>query len=835
MASNDGVAGVFYGSSIHVHSDADAACAASSWPRRIGVVPALADCRQHRQADEDLLATATDGSTVVLCHVLSGLGGVGKTQLAAQFAEQAWRAGAVDLLMWVTASSRVAVLTAYSRAAADLTGVEPADPAEGAARFLAWLRQSHGRRWLIVLDDLTTPGDLAGLWPPSTPGGRVVVTTRRRDAALAAGGRRVVNVGLFTPDEAHRYLREKRGDDPARLDETEGLAADLGYLPLALAQAAAYLIDRGLTCAGYRRRFAERKRKLAELVPEAEALPDDQTATIAVTWSLSIEAADRLIPVGRARPLLHVASFLNPNGIPLMVFATGTCGAYLSGNRPAPTADDLVDGLYNLQRLSLLTIDGDHVRVHGLVQRATRETLTSEQARTVVQTAADALARIWCTSYRSPVVEESLRANAEVLIDLSGDLLWQARAHPVLFYVGDSLSDQGHVHAAVTYWTDVHATAHRVLGPDHPDTMHARHNLAGSRGRAGDHAGAAAGFRELLLDDQRVYGADHVDVLRTRGNLAYWQGLAGDYAGAATALADLLADQLRILGPDHEVTLVTRHNLARMQGEAGDHTAAITAYEKLLPDQIRILGHEHPHTIATRYNLAALLAKTRDGANVAVDLQLTLADCVRILGPNHPDTLATRGEVNSRSHPGDPTPHKALVTDCEAILGPDHPITLQARANLARSYGYAGDPRAAAAAHEAVVSDCSRILGPAHPHTLTIRHNAAHWLEAAGDEAGAVTAFGCLLDDCTRVLGPDHPHTRIVEQRLAKARKGAALSEIVDILRDAGVDIDGLLADPLAHWERERAQAIRDFGPDDPMIQVIEARLDQLRTQRRTS
>jgi hypothetical protein len=196
VTGNDGVAGVFYGSSIHVHSvGVGAARAASSWPRRIGVVPGLADCRQRRQADEDLLATATD-----------------------------------------------------------------TDPAEGAIRFLAWLAEPHGRRWLIVLDDVAAPGDLAGLWPPSIVGGRVLVTTRRRDAALAAEGRRVVNVGLFTPEEAHRYLREKLGAEPGRLDEPERLAADLGYLPLALAQAAAYLIDRGLTCAGYRRRFAERKR-----------------------------------------------------------------------------------------------------------------------------------------------------------------------------------------------------------------------------------------------------------------------------------------------------------------------------------------------------------------------------------------------------------------------------------------------------------------------------------------------------------------------------------------------------------------------------------------------
>ncbi|MFI9531087.1 tetratricopeptide repeat protein [Micromonospora rosaria] len=826
MTGNHGAAGVFYGSSIHVHSaGVDEGRVASRWPRRFGVVPALADCRQRRQADEDLLAAVPAGSTVGSCQVLSGLGGVGKTQLAAEFADRAWRDGDVDLLMWVTARSRVAVLGAFSSAATDLTGVEAADPAEGAARFLSWLAEPHGRRWLIVLDDLTAPGDLAGLWPPRTAGGRVLVTTRRRDAVLAAQGRRIVDVGLFTPKEAHRYLGEKLGDDPALLDEPERLAADLGYLPLALAQAAAYLLDRDLTCAGYRRRFAERRRTLAELVPETEALPDDQTATIAVTWSLSIEAADRLSPAGQARPLLNLASFLDPNGIPLTVVVAAACDAYLRGTGPRPATEDLLDGLRNLRRLSLLTIEGDEVRVHALVQRATRDRLLPEQARTVAQTAANALARIWRSSYRTPTAEEGLRANAEALLGHSGELLWQPGAHPVLFHTGASLRDQGHVRAAVTYWSGLWATARRLLGPDHEHTRHVRHCLAGSRGLAGDHAGAVATYRELLLDDQRLHPADHADVLTTRGNLAYWQGLAGDHAGAATTLTGLLAEQLRVLGPDHEATLTTRHNLARMRAEAGDRPGAIAGYESLLPDQRRVLGHQHRQTIATRNNLAVLLAQ----AGEPTDLHLVLADCLRILGPHHPDTLATRCEVNASSHAADPAAHTALVRDCEEILGPDHPITLRARANLARSYGHAGDHAAAATAHEALAAAYRLVLGPDHPHTLTIRHNAAHWIEAAGDRAGAARAWERLLSDCTRVLGPDHPHTAIVEQRLGTLR---VLPGLLDALREAGADVDGMLTDPLTYWRREHARTVHEFGPDDPLTRLVEARLAQLRADR---
>jgi hypothetical protein len=124
----------------------------------------------------------------------------------------------------------------------------------------------------------------------------VVVTTRRRDAALATHGR-IVDVGLFTPNEACAYLADKFVDNPDRLLQADQLAEDLGYLPVALAQAAAYITDRDIDCSEYRRRFADRRRSMRDLTPEPGALPDNYTSPVAVTWSLSIEAADQLNPL----------------------------------------------------------------------------------------------------------------------------------------------------------------------------------------------------------------------------------------------------------------------------------------------------------------------------------------------------------------------------------------------------------------------------------------------------------------------------------------------------------------------------------------------------------
>ncbi|HLL64507.1 MAG TPA: NB-ARC domain-containing protein [Micromonosporaceae bacterium] len=198
VAASSGAPGVFTGP-VHVNGRAPI-----RWPHRVGVVPPLADCRQPRTVDTDLAAASASGLPVVVCEVVTGLGGVGKTQLAAALAHRCWDTNAVDLMVWVAASSRSRVLNAYAHAAADLAGVDDADQEQSAARLLAWLAGTD-RRWLIVLDDLTDPADLRGVWPPAqTAVGRTVVTTRRRDASLLAG-RQVVPVGLFAPEEARAY------------------------------------------------------------------------------------------------------------------------------------------------------------------------------------------------------------------------------------------------------------------------------------------------------------------------------------------------------------------------------------------------------------------------------------------------------------------------------------------------------------------------------------------------------------------------------------------------------------------------------------------------------
>ncbi|MFF3820613.1 tetratricopeptide repeat protein [Streptomyces bluensis] len=823
---------------VHVHGREPV-----PWPHQVGVLPREAAAFQGRDETDQLRAAVTNSGTAVLCQVLRGTGGVGKTQLAAHYARQAWAGDELDVLVWVSASSRPAIVSAFAQAAEELLALEPGDPERSAQAFLRWLEPKPPGsepvcRWLVVLDDVADPADVTGLWPAKNPYGRTVVTTRRRDAALP--GHRI-DIGVFTPDQAVAYLvdflaEHGRHDDP---EEIRALAEDLGHLPLALSQAAAYIVDADIPvgcsrcthrqCPSYRRRLADRATSLASMLPEPGTLPDDQNTTVSATWSLSIERADNLSPVGLARPTLQLAAVLDPNGIPQNVLTSGPARTYLAQHRTQAAAEqstldevtelDVWGALRALHRLSLVDHDPESpqqsVRVHQLIQRATRDTLSHQGRSQIVRVAGDALLEDWPEPHLP--LAQTLRANARAVIDCAGDALFSENEHHhLLMHVGVSMSNAGQFAAAVRHFQDLVDRSRALLGPDHPETLLARDNLAANRGEAGDARGAMEALNELLTDRLRVQGPDHSDTLNTRSGLARWRGEAGDAAGAAEAFAELLNDYLRVQGPDHPHTLNTRIGLARWRGEAGDAAGAAEAFAELLNDYLRVEGPDHPNTLDTRHRLAEWRGHAGDAAGAAEAFAELLTDRVRVLGPDHPEALNDRrclarwrGEAGDAA--GAAEALAELLTDRLRIQGPDHPDTLGTRFWLAHWLVEAGDARSAVEAYAEQLTARLRIHGPDHPYTLDARYWLARWGGEAGDAAGAAEAFAELLTDYLRIQGPDHPDTLDARFGLARWRGEAgdaagaaeALAELhTDHLRIQGPDYPHKLRtqNELAYW-----------------------------------
>ncbi|MGW1769391.1 protein kinase domain-containing protein [Streptomyces sp. NPDC002073] len=183
--------------------------------------------------------------------------------------------------------------------------------------------------------------------------------------------------------------------------------------------------------------------------------------------------------------------------------------------------------------------------------------------------------------------------------------------------------------------------ATRVLGPDHPDTLTARHDHAYWTGAAGDDGTARDLYKAVTDDRTRVLGPDHPDTLTTRHNHAWWTGGAGDHGTARDLLHTVATDRSRALGPDHPDTLTTRDDHAQWTGFADDAETARDLLHTLAADRTRVLGPEHPDTLNTRHNHAWWTGDAGD-AETARDLFHTVAtDRTRVLGPDHPDTLGS--------------------------------------------------------------------------------------------------------------------------------------------------------------------------------------------------
>ncbi|MFF2546493.1 tetratricopeptide repeat protein [Kitasatospora sp. NPDC058063] len=655
----------FQARELTVHQYA-APAAEVRWPVVIGRIPPRATAFQPRAELRQAIDEARgEYGTVVLSQVLAGGGGVGKSQLAAHYARAAVEAG-TDLVLWADAAEPSAVTELYARAAVQLgvPGASGEAAEQDAERFLAWLAATE-RSWLVVLDNTTehTPEEL---WPVTSRGGRgrVIATTRHRGAASTGGDRTLVDVTTYSPAESAAYLGERleRAKCARFLDEhAEELAEALGHLPLALAHAAACMVNTRRGCGRYLELFRDRSRSLDAVLP-ARSGADGYRGPVAAALLLALDAAQQEEPVGLAGPVLRLAALLDPAGHPQELWGTGPVLEHLGRVRGAPvTADDAMEALALLHNYSLVTLtETSHreVTLHALTARATLDTAPDSTRAGIV--VAEALLELWPTAdYGVQGLAATLRANTDVLTrhGPTGLIQRPLGMHLLLFRCGASLVEAGLYATGIQYWTHLSTTSERVLGGDHPDTLAALGNLAQSCWEAGRTDEAMSLQEQVLADLQRLHGSDHPTVLMARNNLAATYSEAGRVEDAIGLQEQVLADRRHELGADHPDTLTSRNNLAATYLEAGRVEDAVGLQEQVLADRRRVLGGDHPDTLTSRNNLAVMYLHAGDVERGLEMLRRAAADLDRVLGPDHPSTVLAR--ENLLEVTGEPQPEAA--------------------------------------------------------------------------------------------------------------------------------------------------------------------------------
>lgn len=755
------------------------------WPLLVGSVPVAASRFEPREASSGLREWIDSAEAVPSTMVLCGMGGAGKTQVAAEFtAEMLARARSrhvgsasvdtdtdtdtqrsgldsspmapLDLVVWVNADRTEHIVGAYARAWRAVTGLNPSgDAGDEAARFLSWLATTP-RQWLVVLDDVPDTGALRDWWPPRTAGGRCVVTTRSKDASWHTEHRARVDVGLYAPAMSRRYLQgvlglHKRERDAAELDR---LADDLGHLPLALAQAAAYLCeDRHVTVAQYRALLADRTLRLADVLPDDSSLPDTQQHTVAAAWHLSLQRADELAPVGLARPLLTLLCLLDSHAVPMATITTPALVRYLgtrqpSGGQQPVSAHHAGRALRVLRRLSLVDPAprgtderDDFISMHQLIQRAVREKAQPSELNTAVRAAADALEEVWPpgVDYADTATGRSLVSGAEHLVAHdTADALWDAQGpHRLLTQLGLQLHAMGRREQGLLHYRSMLSTARRLRGENDPETLFLRSDIARLQAEDGDVAGAVKELQAVLAAQRRLLGDEHGHVRTTLSNLAHWRGVTGDYTGAVAAYDRLLDTLQRLRDPSDEEVLVTRRSRARYLSQCGREAEALPELRTVVEGSTRVNGPRHPRTMIARNALASCLGRLGRHEEAIEILTPLLADQQAVHGELHGETLITRANIaQQRGRTGHVdeavTELTELVPLFTTVFGTDQLRTLICRTVLAAWTRGAGEKERARTQMENVADHAARVLGPHHHVTADARKTLTRWSADAG-------------------------------------------------------------------------------------------------------
>ncbi len=648
----------------------------------------------------------------------------GKTQLAVYLAESLWQSRGVDLLVWVSATSRAAVLSGYAAAAAAI-GTDSAGDAEIiAAGFLSWLGDTS-RNWLVVLDDLADAADLDGLWPQGQAG-RVVITTSTAAVLAEEHQMLVLPIGVFSAREALNYVM---GRLTVNRDQRLGaidLLEDLGCEALALALATTLIASSGVSCRDYRDHFARRRDQLA--------VAGGKPAAAEVTWVLSAEHADRLSPGGAAKFLLAIGALLDGNGIPGSVFTTSAACEYLAREGAESSADPkgAWDALLSLERVGLLAIDPSStpptVRISPVVQAAVRLAYPPERLDRAAAAAADALLEVWPQDKERSWSAQGLRSCAASLQRAAGDRLWATGCHPVLVRAGRSLDGSRLTTSAVAYWKELAAISNRLLGPGNPDARVTGIQLASALLAAGQAAEAVPWFQWVLDGRTRAFGPDHPGTIAVRVSLGRAFGAAGEPREAVSVLEQAVGDFERVRGAGHLDTVAARDELAAACHAAGQINDAIRLYRRTLADRERIQGPQHPDTMTTRQALAAVYLGDGRIKDAISTYKKVLADRERVLGSDHPDTIAARGELGSAYHSAGRMAsalrlHEQACADSVRVIGADHPATLARSASLAHTYYKVGRLTDATIMLRDTLARCEQVLTPGDPLTMAVRES----------------------------------------------------------------------------------------------------------------
>jgi tetratricopeptide (TPR) repeat protein len=576
-------------------------------------------------------------------QAISGLGGIGKTQTAIEYAYR-YRDD-YNVIIWLKAESRETLLSDLPTLAQLLN--LPQKPDQGQEQIVEMIKdwfQSH-TGWLLIFDNAD---DLAMIrdFLPAGGQGHILLTTRSQVTGNIA---KRINVERMETEEGTLFLLHRAGlledttlDAISEVERAKAreLVEEVGGLPLALDQAGAFIEETQCGLTGYLQLYRTRQ---AELLKRRGRLVTDHPDSVATTWSLSFEKVEQANPV--AADLLRLCAFLDPDVIPeeMMTKGASELGSTLQVVAAEPLR--LNDAIVDVRTYSLLRRNPDHtLTIHRLVQAVLKQGMNKSTQRRWAERAVRAVNQAFpeveydtwlqCQHYM-PQVQA-----CAALIDQWG--MTFPETAQLLRQAGDYLEQSAQYAQAEPLYLRALSIRENILGSEHSDTATTLHQLAILYADQGKYEQAEPLYQRALAIYEKTKGPEDPWTAATLNQLASLYIDQGKYEQAEPLYQRALTIKEKILEPEHPSTAITLHQLAVLYANQGKYEQAESLYQRALAISEKTPGPEHPSTAATLHALAVLYMNQGNYAQAESLMQRALAIAEKVLGPNHPDTVRRR-------------------------------------------------------------------------------------------------------------------------------------------------------------------------------------------------